>query len=336
MSQTLPIYAVMFCSLFMIINTSITILSFYKFYCNFNSSPKNDNRTYFIVSAIITTMCNMLCNMSVLMYCIWIVFQPDHQTGWFVMCRALPTIFWFTSKVSLIWLYNGRLFYTFKDKAAIFQSSYTLFVSINTIFTIIVPLLIICGYIGIWYGNIWMSFGFEACRIIYFLLTFYLLIMFSKKMLLFHQYPYESVNNDLKDPERVTRDRSESLKISNHTDNGNKVFSDPAEKEEILLFVNMSARNAVLVLFISISACLVQLSWSVFDFILPQNYVTLLLPLNMFVIDSLLDSICIYLLFNFGANAYAKLCGSCHRCCNNICFSFAECWNNRAMKLYEN
>eukprot|EP01084_Bolivina_argentea_P221632 375333_1 len=164
---------------------SIIIASFLIYNFNFKKQ-KHEQQTksskYFETTAQVASICNVGCCMSVSMYSIWIIFEAEQQLIWFILLRALPTIFWFTAKASLIWLYNGRLYYTFQKGR--FRSSHRAFIIINTLITLSVPIFISIGYLGVWYNKyVLISLGFEGYRFLYILLTFYLLIMFSKKLL---------------------------------------------------------------------------------------------------------------------------------------------------------
>eukprot|EP01083_Nonionella_stella_P294921 1002337_1 len=282
---------------------------------------EEEHKLYFKTTSIIASICNIFCSVCVPIYAVWTIFECNHKVV-FIIASALPTAFWFAGKISLIWLYNGRLYYTFKRR---FQSSYYVFIFINIIFTASVPLLVFTGYYGIWNRIRAFSLCLSIARAVYFALSLYLLLMFSKKMIVLQRISYDAL-----------RQTDTSEMDSNPTDEGNDLeFSATKpilkvtrsgcnriqQQQELKFYMKVTTKNAVLVLCSTVSACLVQLCWSLFDFaiIVPQTHVGLLLPLTMFSIDSLFNTICIYLLFNFGNDVYIKSCRKCDLCCKNIC-----------------
>eukprot|EP00484_Ammonia_sp_Unknown_P004007 CAMPEP_0197069282 /NCGR_PEP_ID=MMETSP1384-20130603/192094_1 /TAXON_ID=29189 /ORGANISM="Ammonia sp." /LENGTH=164 /DNA_ID=CAMNT_0042507287 /DNA_START=152 /DNA_END=646 /DNA_ORIENTATION=- len=93
------------------------------------------------------------------------------------------------------------------------------------------------------------------------------------------------------------------------------------EHEELLWFLNVTTKYAVLALIITIFECLVAICWIVFTWALQWNAVNLLLPLIMFCIDSVVDSICIYLFFGFAKTLYSKYCSALDACFRIIVFA---------------
>eukprot|EP00483_Globobulimina_turgida_P005986 UN05996 len=108
--------------------------------------------------------------------------------------------------------------------------------------------------------------------------------------------------------------------IKNHDHDQVNKERESGEDDAILFVLNVTTKNCVSVLFSSISACLVAFWWTSFDYILEQNYLTLLIPLNMFAIDCIINSLCVYLLFQFGNDVYAKVCSKCDHCCKQLLF----------------
>eukprot|EP01083_Nonionella_stella_P053171 140764_1 len=287
---------------------------------------------YFRNTSQLASISNVFCCISVTLYCTWIIFQSEQTLLWLITLRALPTIFWFLAKSSLIWIYNGRYYYTFQT--GIFRraaSSRYLFIAINTIITIAAPLCLMCGYMGVWYSDpMLISFGFEGYRFLYILLTFGLLFLFSKKMLMIQNQSFSDFAEYSAVP-AGSRDVTAETDGETDTESSDHVVSiqltrntlkelQASQEQEMLFFLHTTTRNAVLVLFISISACFVAFWWTAFDFILGQNYLTLLVPLNMFAVDCLIDLLCICLMFQFGTPMYHRICRSCDTCCKQCLF----------------
>ena len=152
--------------------------------------------------------------------------------------------------------------------------------------------------------------------------------MFSKKLLLLHSHETQryvtmsasSKNTSSTHPtsQEQHAENEETTMISDHHHETQQVSQ--TQHEEIMFFLDITTRNAVLVLFISISACLVAFWWTAFDYLLEHNYLTLLVPFMMFSIDSVINSFCIYLLFNFGKSVYRKHCQSMDKCCKAVLY----------------
>lgn len=87
----------------------------------------------------------------------------------------------------------------------------------------------------------------------------------------------------------------------------------------------LSTRNSVLVFVTSFSVAMVTFFWLSFRWILlPQTRITLLIPMNMASIDSLVNCICVIMLFPFGDKLYNVCCKCCNRCFGSICKKIAE------------
>jgi len=296
---------------------------------------------YFMWTSCISSICDVLCCFSVSLYCVWIIFEPHQNLAWFITLRALPTVFWFVAKATLIWLYNGRLYYTFGQGK--YRSSRNLFLIINVWIMVAIPLHLACGYIGAVTETAWMvSLGFEGFRVLYLTLTCYLLSMFSRKMLLLRAR-YGKVNPDSPPsglgagPVAGCADnsavRSHQEHENTHTPSTINMVRKPTEQAEqrrkqptetddepVSAFLVTTTKNAVLTLFISISAALTALLWIIWDFVLPSNYLTLLIPLMMFSLDSLINLCCIFLLRSAGKKMYSQLCMSMDICCRQCLF----------------
>eukprot|EP01083_Nonionella_stella_P026051 71725_1 len=321
MSQFIEIIASLISIIMTLITSFITIMLVMHF--------KNDQKFYFKITSVAASMCNIFCAAFVSVYSIWIIFQHNQQRLFFIIVRALPTVFWFTGKIALIWLYNGRLYYTFKG--GVYESSHCVFILINVSFTLTVSTLIVLGYYGIYLDILVFSMGFEVTRAIYFVLTLYLVLMFCKKMSLFQRKSYDAIGQIEAETDLDISDDSTHSNPNNEGDTSstpqlNKCINVQSE-QELQFFMKTTTKYAVLVLCSSISACLVQFCWSLYDFLVPQNYLGLLLPLTMFSVDSLINTICIYLLFQFGHAVYARRCRKCDTCCRNICvYLYGHFW----------
>ena len=90
-------------------------------------------------------------------------------------------------------------------------------------------------------------------------------------------------------------------------------------------FLDVTTRNAILVLTISIFVLMVTLAFTAFRFVfLPQTRLTLLIPMNAAVIDSMVTSICVICLFRVGDNMYHRICNPCHNCFRHCCVNIAK------------
>eukprot|EP01083_Nonionella_stella_P006390 18539_1 len=283
--------AVILSSLLSVASVLIAIVVIYRINQVKEHKTKAAAEQYVARTSQVAVVCNILCCLSVLMYCIWIVFDDQHDLQWFIALRSATTVCWFVAKISLIWLHNGRLYYAFIHSA--FQVSEALFISINVIIAVAAPLCLVLGYVGVWNGLFWMiSLGFEGFRFIYLVLTCFILIMFNNRLFALQKM--------------VVHNEESEVKTKPNTDRQN--------------LLNVATKNSVLVLFISISACLVVVSWQIFDYVMPnQDHLDLLMPFLMFSADSVVDSVAIYLLLNFASGFYDKMCGKCDHCCKNLC-----------------
>jgi len=262
------------------------------------SDARNTAYVYYRNTARMASTCNLGCCCSVSLYCIWIIFEPEQELAFFITLRALPTLFWFLGKASLIWLYNGVLFFAFKNSS--FATSSSAFKAVNVLILLAVPVHLVLGYVGVFYGMPWMiSLGFEGYRIEYILMTWYLLFRSVRKMLKVDAYEKKcSTPQVLRSPVA-----------------GNE---KPDTLHRTPFFLSVATKNSVLVSFVSASACCVAICWTLFDFALGQSYLTLLVPMLMFSVDGVIDSICIYLFFPFGEASYSKWCQCVNSCCQHI------------------
>eukprot|EP00483_Globobulimina_turgida_P012876 UN12900 len=156
-----------------------------------------------------------------------------------------------------------------------------------------------------------ISSGFEGFRFLYIFLTFILLFMWCKKMLLLHGIQSVSPLEDI-----VTI--PEATETSTNSEISQATSVTLAKRKEMQFFMKITVKNVILVLFVSVSACLVAFWWFAYDYILEQNCLTLSIPMNAFSIDCVISSCCVYLLFKFGTNIYDKLCGKCDKCCATL------------------
>ena len=169
-------------SIFSLIVSSLCIfltVLFIKQYAKMRGG-KSDS-TYFRVTSQTALIGNTLCAISISIYCLWVTIDPpvdegDNNNEWFIAVRATPTVFWWASKVSIVYLYNGRLYFTFLRSH--FKSKRWIFIFVNVTITICAPLSLICGFIGVHLGNpIMITTSFQGFRTLYFLLT--LILVFT-------------------------------------------------------------------------------------------------------------------------------------------------------------
>mmetsp|Transcript_20662 Transcript_20662/g.32922 ORF Transcript_20662/g.32922 Transcript_20662/m.32922 type:complete len:210 (+) Transcript_20662:1-630(+) len=155
------------------------------------------------------------------------------------------------------------------------------------------------------------------------LLTFYLLFAFSRKMLLLHQYEKSRSSRLSRKMVSITPTSSQGAHAVDGTATATQQKPIPAEtlipEKEMSAFIRTATKNAVLVLFISVSAVGVAFCWICFDYIIvKKNSVALSLPMTMFAVDSVVDSICIFMLFIYGQSVYDKWCPAMDSCCKKI------------------
>eukprot|EP01083_Nonionella_stella_P252846 870704_1 len=198
-------------------------------------NDKESHTAYFKITSEAAVILNSLCTISCSLYTIWVTFDPptddgDNSNNWFIALRAVPTIFWWSSKVSIIYLYNGRLYYTFLR--SVYRTERWFFIFINVLVAVAAPVSIICGFIGVNLGNkIMITTSFQGFRTLYVVLTLILVIMFSKKMLLLQRNCYSVLANK---------------SMSETTCNAEEIEMNSEEDKDILFYLEIATKNAVL------------------------------------------------------------------------------------------
>eukprot|EP00484_Ammonia_sp_Unknown_P023500 CAMPEP_0197023060 /NCGR_PEP_ID=MMETSP1384-20130603/3848_1 /TAXON_ID=29189 /ORGANISM="Ammonia sp." /LENGTH=222 /DNA_ID=CAMNT_0042451217 /DNA_START=546 /DNA_END=1214 /DNA_ORIENTATION=+ len=152
------------------------------------------------------------------------------------------------------------------------------------------PALLTSGYLAVWRRIPWLiTLSFESNRAMCCVLSIFLLSLFVHKMLTIHTYRVShaySVPDEAVDADSIQE-----------------------EREQMRLFLEVTTKYAVLLLFIAFSALFVSLAWISFNYVFPtQNLWTLHFPLMVFAFDSTVDSVCIYLMFAFGSARYDRWC----------------------------
>jgi len=259
----------------------------------------NDNKSrYYELTSRIAVACNVCVSMAVSTYAIWIIISPTQDLVWFIVLRAIPTLSWFISKASLIWLYNGLLYFTFRK--GFFATSRCSFLVINSVMCAAVPICLVLGYTGVWLKLLWLiSTGFRGFRLLYLFCTFYLLVRFIYKILILHAYEQQC--------------EIEPYIADSKPDDKKSMVPDQTS-----FFLHVATKKTVFMTFISISACFEATCWLLFDYALDSNYLTLLLPMMMFSVDGIVNSCCIYMFSQYGDRYYQKWCRWFSVCCSGI------------------
>eukprot|EP00485_Elphidium_margaritaceum_P019157 CAMPEP_0202729864 /NCGR_PEP_ID=MMETSP1385-20130828/186351_1 /ASSEMBLY_ACC=CAM_ASM_000861 /TAXON_ID=933848 /ORGANISM="Elphidium margaritaceum" /LENGTH=386 /DNA_ID=CAMNT_0049396135 /DNA_START=62 /DNA_END=1222 /DNA_ORIENTATION=+ len=275
---------------------------------NIDDAGKDNKMQYYERTSRISTAGNVWASLAVTVYCVWVMFEPEHTTLWFIIFRGIPTLAWFTSKASLIWFYNGLLYYTFKS--GLVETSRCSFIAANIIICAGALLCIVCGYSGLWYGiDMLISIGFEGFSILYLICSTYLCFGFVHKMLLLYAYEQQS----------------EIATTTTTTTTNNK---EEAQKsmvpDQTSFFLHVATKKTIFMTCISISACFVAASRLIYEYAMAPNHINLMLPMLVFSVDANVSSCCIYMFSKFGDPVYEKWCFDLMVCCKRVMHSVSK------------
>eukprot|EP01084_Bolivina_argentea_P288113 494468_1 len=282
---------------------------------------------YFGFSGSSVVIFNALCSIFNAIYCIYLMVDPENNKMTFYkhpsyFLRICSTISWYIGTGSVIWFFNGRLFYAFNG--SMLQTSKTLFRFINIFITVYGLISLICAYTGVFYFDdlIVQEIAFTSFRVSYLIIIFIILYIFCKRLLLLHVQmqnlsAIECISKTAHNNEPKIVIHSSN---STSTDNNKSNIANSQQSMSDASFMELTARNSVLVFITATSVLSVTLSWTAFRWIiLSPSRTTLLIPMNMASIDSLINSISVIMLFSFGNKLYGSCCGCCHKCFIAIC-----------------
>ncbi len=144
---------------------------------------------YFKYTASITVVFNTLNAFFNALSCLYLIYDPQHDDGHFYiyhsshLLRIVSTVCWYVAKVSLIYVITGRLYKSFYGTALMVKKRPIIY--INIINTIIAPVGLLCGYYGVFTGNLILAeIGLNLIgRVLYEVISFTILFMFSQRLL---------------------------------------------------------------------------------------------------------------------------------------------------------
>eukprot|EP01084_Bolivina_argentea_P245770 411408_1 len=339
-------------TLFILFITAYVIMHFSTI-CTEMSEEPHSVSTYFKCSSSLSLIFASLNAVFNTAYCLLLVFDPQHDDLVFYtqhsshIQRITSTVSWYISKVALVWLINGRLYFVFEGKIlSELQTNKKLFMFINIITTIMMPIFLSVAYLFVYAKHlIYAEIAFNSYRLFLILTIICILYMFSRRLL------YLSILHEMEELKSNTTIRSNSFptptvsqinievevpKSKSVTDvNKPQMNSLPSTshlqpKPSIqsvggLYFIHLTTRNAVLVFTVAISILCVILSFMSFRFLIgAQTRITLLLPMNVAAADSLITSVAVLCLFHFGDGIYPKICKLSNVCFESVCFGFAK------------
>eukprot|EP01083_Nonionella_stella_P022525 62318_1 len=282
------------------------------------------------ISASVVVVFNALNALFNSFYCLYLIWDPmsDDQTFYIYhpshIQRIASTCSWYIAKVALTWFVTCRLECSFKD--SFLEVNKKAVIIANILNTIIAPITLTIAYWAVYTHRLVLAeLLFNTWRIVFQITMLIILYMFSKRLLLLTiQQHIDSIV--VYDEERVaSRNRAASAPGSDPRMRVTQSPSFTQRQQQNVVFMHVVTRNAVLVFTLSITVALVMFCFFGFRFIFGvQTRLTLLIPMNMAAIDSLITSICIFCMFRIGDRLYKVLCGNCcDSKCNRICGYFS-------------
>eukprot|EP01084_Bolivina_argentea_P288112 494463_1 len=292
--------------------------------------------TYFAYSGSAVVIFNALCSIFNAIFCIYLMIDPEDDKMIFYkhpsyFLRILSTIAWYLGTGSVIWFFNGRLFYVFNGST--FRTSKRLFKFINIFITVYGFISLICAYTAVYLDSlIGQELAFTSFRFSYQIIIFIILYMFCKRLLVLNMQNQslsvmssscKTATNTSPDPisPNMAVQVSSPSADSPAADNNN--YNPPQNLDRSIM--ELTAKNSVLVFITAASVFLVTFSWTAFRWISTPSRTTLLIPMNMASIDSLVNSVSIIMLFSFGNKLYDSCCSCCHKCCVTMCIRSGKC-----------
>eukprot|EP01083_Nonionella_stella_P004521 13091_1 len=250
-------------------------------------------------------------------YCVWLVVDPQDINEFYAYHpsfthRIISTVCWYIAKVFFIWMLCSRLYHSFKGSIFHVNGRFVLF--LGGIISIVAPIALVVAYwaVLVAHDQRVAEFAFNAWRLAYQIVVFIILFMFCNRLL-------RLVIGHEMDLVKMSRQTSKSVSKS-----------EPSIQRQVstrisLEFLEVITRHSVLVLTVSLTVLMTTLSWTGFRFWFgPHTCITLLVPMNMAAVDSLITSICIVCLFPVGKSVYATICRPPHVCFKGVCLFFAK------------
>eukprot|EP01083_Nonionella_stella_P004520 13090_1 len=244
-------------------------------------------------------------------YCVWVVFEPrdnnfyaDHPS---YTHRIISTVCWFIAKNLFVWMLCFRLYHSFKGSMFRVNAKFVFFLGI--IITIFTPIALVVAYWGVLvvHNQMVAEAAFTSWRVLYQIIVFTILYMFCNRLLRL------VIGHEM---EMVIKARKSEIKREIQRQTSTRVSIE---------FLDVITKHAALVLTVSLTVLMTTLCWTGFRFVLgPPTRVTLLVPMNMAALDSLVTSICIVCLFPVGKSVYATICRPPHVCFKGVCLFFAK------------
>eukprot|EP01084_Bolivina_argentea_P245771 411409_1 len=315
-------------TLFILFITAYVIMHFSTI-CTEMSEEPHSVSTYFKCSSSLSLIFASLNAVFNTAYCLLLVFDPQHDDLVFYtqhsshIQRITSTVSWYISKVALVWLINGRLYFVFEGKIlSELQTNKKLFMFINIITTIMMPIFLSVAYLFVYAKHlIYAEIAFNSYRL-FLILTIICILYISNS---FPTPTVSQINIEVEVPKSksvtdVNKPQMNSLPSTSHLQPKPSIQSVGG-----LYFIHLTTRNAVLVFTVAISILCVILSFMSFRFLIgAQTRITLLLPMNVAAADSLITSVAVLCLFHFGDGIYPKICKLSNVCFESVCFGFAK------------
>eukprot|EP01084_Bolivina_argentea_P216193 367318_1 len=285
---------------------------------------------YFRYNTTAVVICNTLCALLVSAYFLWLIVDSiPPNTAYFMHpshhLRVVITVLWYIAKCFIFFIYNGRLYYSFKNVK--FRTPRKLFISLNVFLISITPICLLLGFIGIfvWENGALQWIGFNLYRITYISLLLWLSYLFTKRIFILLSrnttqvwLTYSKISTE--------PDREESI-----TNNESNV--DLESLTEISEYLGVIIKGNLLLTFIILSKILVMSVWFTHNLIYYQH-LSMSISLLVMSFDSFMDILCVVLLFKEAQMYYSILCGCTvydkenntkfqfkgfHHCCEMCC-----------------
>ncbi len=242
---------------------------------------------------------NTLCSLTVFSYYLWLTIDPiPPNTSYFMHTshhlRIVITVLWYIAKCFIFFIYNGRLYFSFKKVK--YRTPRNLFVSLNVFLITITPICLLLGFIGIfvWENGALQWIGFNLYRIIYISLLLWLSYLFTKRIFRV-LYTNETWIKYLRISSANTNELNE-CKIDLDT------FSEMSDYLDVIIKSNL------LLTFIILSKVLVMIVWFTHNLIF-YEHLSMSIALLVMSFDSFMDILCVVLLFKGAEQYYSILCG---------------------------
>eukprot|EP01083_Nonionella_stella_P117115 348608_1 len=183
-NDTLPLLVISLAMTIAVITLSLWggIQSFY-----YTQSNPQSNTQYFQFNAVFSNLFNSISCFCVSIYLVWLTVYPLEDTDFFlthgsIRMRIATTVCWYLGKIFLFLIFNGRLYYAFRNSK--YRSNYVLFKSLNVFVIIHAIISLIVGYLGVLTlrNEIVANIGFNTFHIDLTILLFYLSFQFNRRM----------------------------------------------------------------------------------------------------------------------------------------------------------